>query len=289
MRATAETPEELLRNADVAMYVAKAAGGGAVVFEEWMHERLTSRLTLESDLRHALQRDELEVHYLPVVDLHTQHVVGAEALVRWRHPERGLLAPDSFLAVAEETGLIVPLGRHVLEVAARQAQSWRAAGVTGTQFSIAVNVSARQLREPDLVTVMDGVLARSGLPPSALLLEITESVLLQDDDATMASLHQLRGLGVRLAIDDFGTGYSSLSYLRRLPIDVLKIDKTFVDDVVDSTQAEAVVRTIVSLSEALHLETIAEGVEDTAQLQALRCLGSTRAPGVPLLPAPPGR
>ena len=265
----------MLRDADAAMYRAKAAGRDrAVVFDEGMHEDAAQRLEAEFGLRRALDNGELQVHYQPVVDARSGLTVGFEALVRWNHPEFGLLPPDRFIPVAEETGLIVALGEWVLREAVRQVAAWRSAAVAHTDVWVAVNLSARQLRAPHLVTTLADCLSEVGVPASVLHLEITESVIMDDLPRTKETLEAIRDLGVLMAIDDFGTGYSSLSYLRRLPVSTIKIDRSFVD-ALDGPDASAttLVDAIVSMAHALGMEAIAEGVETPDQLRTLRELG----------------
>ena len=262
--------EELLRNADLAMYMAKSRGkGGYEVFDPRMHEAALRRLDLKADLQRAVDNDEFVVHYQPIVALDSERVVGFESLVRWLHPTRGLLGPAEFIPLAEETNLILPLGRWVLEHACRQARPWNCSHGT----SISVNLSRRQLDQPDLVDQVRAVLTATDVDPSAVTLEITESVVMHDVASTAAVLHRLRALGVRVAIDDFGTGYSSLATLRQLPIDVLKIDKAFVDGVAASSEDAVLVGTVVDLAHGLGLATIAEGIEDRDQLDTLRGFG----------------
>jgi diguanylate cyclase (GGDEF)-like protein len=269
-----EDASELLRNADTAMYRAKEQKAiPCVVFEPKMHAAVMRRLDLDADLAKAVERNEFELHYQPVVRLYGEAIDGAEALVRWRHPVKGLISPAEFVGAAEETGQIVPLGRWVLQEAIRQAAAWQSATSSRRGFNVSVNVSARQLQDPELVVQIRGMLEASGLKPSTLVLEITESVLMHDMAGTITRLRELKGLGLRLAIDDFGTGYSSLGYLRRFPVDVLKIDRAFVDGVTEGTEQSAVARAIIGLSNALHLTTIAEGIETGGQLDALRALG----------------
>jgi len=258
--------EELLRNADVAMYRAKTDGKGRYrVFEPSMRAEVLERIELEADLQLAVQRDELVVHYQPIVGLGDGRLTAFEALVRWRHPTRGLLPPACFIPMAEETDLIIDIGRRVLDEACVQAQVWNT--------SISVNLSARQLEQSDLVEVVARALARSGLAPERLWLEITETVLMHDTEATIERLRALKALGVRLAVDDFGTGYSSLRYLRRFPIDLLKIAKPFVDGVASGPEGMALAKTIVDLGASLGLRTVAEGIEGANELAVLRRLG----------------
>jgi len=269
-----EEASELLRNADTAMYRAKELGTSpCVIFEPNMHAAVMRRLDLDADLARAVERNEFELHYQPVVRLEGETIDGAEALVRWRHPVKGLISPAEFIGAAEETGQIVPLGRWVLAQAIRQAGAWQAISPDHARLNISVNVSARQLQARDLVGDLTGLLYETGFNPAHLVLEITESVLMHDMAGTIAQLRELKQLGLRLAIDDFGTGYSSLGYLRRFPVDVLKIDRSFVDGVTEGAEQSAVARAIIGLSDALHLSTVAEGIETQAQLGALRALG----------------
>jgi diguanylate cyclase (GGDEF)-like protein len=263
-----DSADELLRDADLALYEAKDAGRDRyVLFESDMQTIAQDRLTLELDLGEALDAQELFLQYQPTFDLRTETVVGVEALLRWRHPTRGVLVPDEFIPVAEESGLIVPIGRWVLREACSQAAAWQERGM---QLGIAVNVSGRQLEADELIDDVSAALEASGLEPSSLTLEVTETVLMSDTEASAVRLRALKGLGVRIAIDDFGTGYSSLAYLRQFPADALKIDRSFVKGMAASRQSSALVHTLVQLGRTLHLETLAEGIEDDAQLQALR-------------------
>lgn len=269
-----ETPEDLLRKADASMYMAKSRGKNRIeVFEPSMHAAALERLALKGDLERALERSEFEVLYQPIVNLVTSDLVGVEALVRWHHPERGLVMPNEFIAVAEETGLIIPLGAWVLEQACRQARLWEV-DRPDQPLTMNVNVSGRQVAENGFVAGVGELLEASGLEPSRLVLEFTEGVLMRDTDATTSTLKTLKELGVRLAIDDFGTGFSSLNYLRLFPIDVLKIDGSFVASMSAGPDQRAVVRAILRLGETLHLSTIAEGIEDAGQLADLRALGA---------------
>jgi diguanylate cyclase (GGDEF)-like protein/PAS domain S-box-containing protein len=284
-------PAGLIRDADAAMYRAKEQGRGrAELFDEGMRVRVVGRLRKERALRRALQRDELRVHYQPVVSLPDLGVTGVEALVRWEHPERGLLAPAEFVPLAEETGLILELGDWVLAEACRQAAAWT--GVLGEDrtLEVAVNLSTKQLSQADLAKRVAALLERYGLPPAqvALCLEITESLMLEDPMVTGGLLGDLARLGVRLAIDDFGTGYSSLAYLRRFPVHTLKVDRSFVSGLGLDADSRAVVAAIIELAHALGLEVVAEGVEEQVQLQALVELGCDRAQGFLFAhPAPP--
>jgi diguanylate cyclase (GGDEF)-like protein len=268
------TADELLRNADFAMYQAKSLGKQRfAIFEPGMRAAALERVELATLLRRAVDRGELVLHYQPIVDLRTGAVRGLEALVRWYQPERGLMMPGEFIGIAEETGIIIPLGRWVLREACRQTVQWQQRFAVKPPLSVSVNLSARQFTDPNLVDDVKAALVDSGLDPGCLTLEITESLLMTDADAAVSKLGAIKALGVRLAIDDFGTGYSSLSYLQRFPIDVLKIDRAFVE-AVDQTEGSALIRSIVDLGRTLRLETIAEGVErpdQPGQLVELEC------------------
>jgi diguanylate cyclase (GGDEF)-like protein len=271
--------QNLLRNADVAMYRAKRSGeGGAyATFEPSMHAAVVERLEIGADLRRAIERHELVLHYQPIVELASGRVAGLEALLRWAHPRRGLVMPFDFIPLAEETRLIVDLGRWVLHEACRQAAHWHADPRTGRPW-ISVNLSGLQLLDGSLEADVAAALAGSGLDAASLTLEITETVLVQDVAAAVDRLENLRALGVSIAIDDFGTGYSSLRYIRRFPADLLKIAKPFVDGLHDETDT-ALVRTIVALADSLGLRTVAEGIEDAEQLARLRGLGCALGQG----------
>jgi diguanylate cyclase (GGDEF)-like protein len=262
---------DVLRDADLAMYRAKTSGRDRhAVFEPEMHEALVEQLELEADLRRAVDRDEFVVHYQPIVDLASGDILGAEALVRWDHPTRGLLAPGAFIPLAEETQLIVPIGRRVLREACLQAARWLA---RHGELTMAVNLSGTQLAQRDLVRDVADALRDSGLPAKHLTLEITETVLMGDDDATMNRLRELKALGVRLAVDDFGTGYSSLQYLRDFPLDILKVAKSFVDGIADEAQGAALARAIVELGDSCDLDVVGEGIELSEQREGLLELG----------------
>jgi diguanylate cyclase (GGDEF)-like protein len=271
-------PEAVLAAANVAMHEAKRAGKSRhLVFEPRMQDEAQQRHALGEELRYALERSEFTLAYQPVVDLGTGAVIGAEALVRWQHPVRGTVAPDEFISRAEETGLIVGMGTWVLEEACRQTVSWRRGGAV--DFTIAVNVSGRQLREPDFVTVVRAALSRTGLHPTALCLEMTESILMERDDAAIAMLTELRGDGVHLAIDDFGTGYSSLGALRRLPVDLLKIDRSFISSLPEDDDAGTIAWAVVRLGHTLGLPVLAEGIETEEQRAAVQRFGCDQAQG----------
>jgi diguanylate cyclase (GGDEF)-like protein len=271
---THTTPGDLLRDADLAMYRAKANGKGRCeVFNHTMNVHFTERLALESNMRRSIERGELRVHYQPIVRLDDESVVGFEALVRWEHPQRGLIPPSEFIPIAEETGMIVPLGAWVLEESCRQVQQWQDERCHGRSLLLSVNVSARQFQSPDLVETVAEVLQRTGFNPTSLKLELTESLMMRDVERTTQRLHELKALSIQLVIDDFGTGYSSLAYLRQFPITVLKIDRTFVNRLGTDPQDDAIVRSIVTLSRDLGMEVVAEGIETTEQLKTLRALG----------------
>ncbi len=272
--------QELLRGADVAMYAAKNRGKGQLqAFHLSMHEAILTRLELDAELRRALAEDELRVHYQPLVRLPGRQVVGLEALVRWQHPQRGLVAPDLFIQLAEDTGLIHQIGSFVLEAATVQAKAWQETYQARPPLTISVNLSARQIQHATIVETISRALRLAGLRPDSLVLEITESALMHDSEASLQRLRQLKRLGVRLAIDDFGTGYSSLSYLRRFPVDILKIDKSFIENVASRSDAMALVRAIIDLGRSLQLTTVAEGVEQPEQAAELEALGCDVAQG----------
>lgn len=270
--APCESSDELVRNADVAMYVAKTRGKGQhVLFEQSMHDAAVQRLVLEADIRRAIEREELFLEFQPIVALETGSIVGAEALVRWQCSERGTVPPGVFVPIAEATGLIVPIGRWVLERACHEAQSW--SRERGVPIRITVNLSGRQLQDALIVDDVRRVLAESHLDPAQLTLEITESMLMHNTALSMARLTALKELGVSLALDDFGTGYSSLGYLQRYPIDILKIDKTFVDYIDKEGEGPVLASAIVALGDTLRMNTVAEGIETEAQRGQLLKLG----------------
>ena len=272
-----ETADGLLVEADLAMYRAKAVGPGAVeVFDEELRATLDARLQVEAELREALVRDQLRVAYQPIVSLDGGTPAGCEALVRWDHPERGVVSPGEFIPVAEEYGLIAPLGRWVLERACEQAMRWRA---LGRDLYVTVNVSPLQLTDSDIVVTVDRVLEETGLPPELLCLEITETFMLEDTSQLVPALSGLKELGVRLALDDFGGGSSSLGVLRTLPVDVIKIDRLFVSGLADRPEDRAIVAAVLSLPEELGLTVVAEGVEDQSDHSELRRLGCRFAQG----------
>ena len=267
-----EDADTLMKHADVAMYRAKETGRNNYQFyTPAMNERALERLRLEGDLRLALEHGQFELYYQPQVDLHTGRIHGMEALVRWQHPAFGMVSPARFIGLAEETGLIVPLGAWVLCSAAMQAKAWQDAGLG--ELRVAVNLSARQFMQKDLVDSIAGVLHECGLAPHCLEVELTESMIMDDVEHAIGILRDLAKLGVQISVDDFGTGYSSLSYLKRLPIDVLKIDQSFVRDITVDPDDAAIVATIISLAHSLRLSVVAEGVETAEQLEFLRSHG----------------
>ena len=274
----ADTPETLLKNADAAMYHAKESGRNAFRFyTAELNERAGKRLTLETALRHALARQELLLHYQPLVDMGSGKIIGTEALIRWQHPELGLVPPLDFIPLAEETGLIVPIGEWVLNTACVQAKAWERAGFGGLQM--AVNLSIRQFHEGALVETVRRALTDSGLEPRCLDLELTESMLMRDPERTVAVMQELKRLGVSFSMDDFGTGYSSLSYLKRFPLDTLKIDRTFVRDITTDPNDAAITQATIVMAKSLGLTVIAEGVETREQLEFLKRHGCDAAQG----------
>ncbi len=272
--------ELLIRDADAAMYRAKERGRARCeLFDAEMRARAMRRLEVERELRHALDRDELDLHYQPVIALRSGEITGLEALVRWRHPERGLLDPGDFVSIAEDSGLIEPIGRWVQESACRQVLDWHEQRPDQRPFDVSVNLSARQVAHRDLAASVAEVLARTGLEPASLRLEITESVLVEESATAIATLEALSEIGVGLVLDDFGTGYSSLAYLNRFPFDALKIDRSFVDALGVEQEPTAIVEAIIGMARALSLDVIAEGVENEAQLSELKRLGCDYAQG----------
>lgn len=272
--------EQLLRNADIAMYNAKAAGKArCVVFQPHMQEQLHDRLRLEQDIDRALTRNEFFVEFQPVVDLKTRELLGVEALVRWQHPERGRVMPGSFIPVAEESARIVEIGRQVLVDACRQVHAWSESLSHGHGLRVAVNISGRHLQQGDLISDVRHALEVSGLDPESLVIELTESTIMQNTEANLDRFRELKALGVRLAIDDFGVGYSSLSYLHRFPIDILKIDRAFVSRLTEQDGGPELARAVVMLGATLGLETVAEGIENEAQVRSLLDLGCVAGQG----------
>ncbi len=265
--------EEVLRDADIAMYYAKENGAQYVIFDQIMHARAVSLLELETDLRLGVKEHQFELYYQPLVDLHDASLVGFEALVRWNHPSRGLITPGEFISVAESTGLIIPMTLQLLEQACSQTTRWIEEGSANRSLAISVNISAGHLEERGFVADLKEILDKTGLPPGNLKLEITESAVMENAEAAIEILKAVKQLGVKLSIDDFGTGYSSLSYLHRLPIDTLKVDRSFVSSMDDSTENAEIVRTVIALANSLNLSVIAEGIESMEQYYGLRRLG----------------
>jgi len=262
------------------MYRAKEEGRSrAILFDAEMRAGAMRRVEVERELRHALERKELALYYQPVVSLRNGEITGLEALVRWRHPERGLLDPSDFVSIAEDSGLIEPIGRWVQERACRQALEWHQLRPDSRPYDVAVNLSSRQVAHRDLPATVEEIIARTGIDPVHLRLEITESVLVEESANAGSSLEALDELGVRLVLDDFGTGYSSLAYLNRFPFHALKIDRSFIDALGIEQEATAIVEAIIGMARALSLEVIAEGVESEVQLSELRRLGCDYAQG----------
>jgi diguanylate cyclase (GGDEF)-like protein len=269
--------EDLMQDADVALCKAKAAGkNGYVKFESAMQTAAQDRIHLEMDLADALDAGQFFLVYQPMLDLESERVVGVEALLRWRHPTSGVIPPDAFIPIAEDNGLIVPIGRWVLERACAQSAAWRRQGYP---LNISVNVSARQLERGEFVEEVRAALSDTALDPAALTLEITETALMRNPDDTACLLAELKALDVRIAVDDFGTGYSSLAYLRQFPVDSLKIDRTFITGLALSSEAHALTHTLIQLGKALGLETLAEGVESHSQVRELQREGCDLAQG----------
>ena len=266
--AEGTSAEDLLRNADIAMYRAKWDGRNRyAVYEDGMQESVQNRLELEMDLREALEKEEFFLAYQPTIDLSDMSPTGVEALIRWEHPKRGVLQPDTFIPLLEETGLITEVGKWVLDQACSQGAAWRAAGYP---ITMSVNVSARQLDTDQITADIEAALASSGLEPEALTIEVTETTLMRNADETAARLTALKQLGVRIAIDDFGTGYSSLGHLQRFPVDALKIDRSFISGLSHNQEGETLIRSLVQLGKALSIETFAEGIEQQHELSLLR-------------------
>jgi EAL domain-containing protein (putative c-di-GMP-specific phosphodiesterase class I) len=267
-------PEALIRDADAAMYRAKERGGGTYeVFDDQMRERAVRRMETENALHRALDRGEFVMHYQPIVQMATGALHGVEALARWQHPQRGLVMPGEFIEAAEETGLIIALGAWAFEAACRQSALW------GGDISMAVNLSARQCTHPDLAGTFGEILRRTGADPASVCLEITETALMEDVEVSTATLTALKELGLTLALDDFGTGYSSLRALQHFPVDVVKIDRSFIAPIEHDPQEAAIVAAVISLSHALGLRTVAEGIESVPQVDRLRALGCDLAQG----------
>jgi diguanylate cyclase (GGDEF)-like protein/PAS domain S-box-containing protein len=273
-RPNDDSAEELVRNADIAMYQAKSRGkAGSVIFDEAMHQSAVIRLRMETELRQATMREELLLHYQPIVCLQTGKVTSFEALLRWYHPERGFIPPDDFIPLAEETKLIMPIGLWVVKTAAAQLRKWQSQFRMKPPLGISVNLSCRQFFQPDLVYQFERVLAETGIDPRCLKLEITETALMEQVDSASSVLTRLKSLGLKLALDDFGKGYSSLSYLHHFPFDTLKIDRSFISRIGSGGENTEILRTIIALAKGLELSVVAEGVETAGQLARLRDLG----------------
>jgi diguanylate cyclase (GGDEF)-like protein/PAS domain S-box-containing protein len=271
--------DDMLRDADIAMYRAKQGGKGMVLFDKRMHQELLESINLEAELREVLAKNGLTLHYQPIVTVADEQLEGFEALIRWDHPLRGMIPPDRFIPLAEETGLIVDLGKWVISEACRKLKNWQETFISAQNLTMSVNVSIRQFNKPGLVEHITEVLQQNELHPACLKIEVTESVLMHDVSRTVTELNRLRALGVQIAIDDFGTGYSSLSYLRRMPIDHLKIDRSFISGFDDTQENDQIVRSIISLARSLGLGVVAEGVENRSQLERLRALNCDKAQG----------
>jgi diguanylate cyclase (GGDEF)-like protein len=277
---TYKHPEEILRDADTAMYRAKAAGRSCYqVFDQAMHRSAVALLKLETELRRAVELKQFLMHYQPIVSLENGRIVGFEGLVRWKHPERGIVSPDQFIAVAEETGLIVPLGWWVLRQSCRHAREWQQLFPSDPPLYVSVNISGKVVMQPDMFDRVMGILEETGLPPTSLRLEITENVIMDHGDIALAKLAQFHTLGVQFSVDDFGTGYSSLSYLQRFSYDTLKIDRSFISEMESKGDASAIVQTIVALANMLKINVVAEGVETALQFERLREIGCSHAQG----------
>ncbi len=275
-----DLPEQLIRDADTAMYRAKADGRSATeIFNKEMHDRAVAILQLENDMRRALNTSQFEIHYQPIINLRSGRIRGFEALLRWDHPSMGLIQPEHFIPLAEETGLIVPVGWWVLEKACHQMQIWQKQFPSGNPLTISVNISSRQFSEPGLVSRVQGIVSKSGLVPGTLILEMTESVLMKDYHIAGQLVEDLRAIGVQLHIDDFGTGYSSLSHLRHLPTESLKIDRSFIHSMTESSENSEIVRTIVSLARNLGMTSTAEGLETADQLACARSMDCEQGQG----------
>jgi diguanylate cyclase (GGDEF)-like protein len=275
-----EEPEALIRDADAALYRAKERGrGGYEIFDEVMRSRVIEHMQTENDLRRALQRGELELHYQPLITLADGSIASLEALLRWRHPDRGLIGPAGFIPVAEESRLIIPIGAWALDEACRQAARWQSRDPDGAPISVAVNLSVRQLADPGLLDTVTRALNTSGIDPGSLHLELTETTLLEDIESVERSLNALRRLGVHLVLDDFGIGFSSLGYLKRLPLSGIKLDRSFVENLADGSEDAAIVRAVTEMASTLGIAVVAEGVETREQLEATRELGCGFAQG----------
>jgi PAS domain S-box-containing protein len=285
-----ERPEDMLRDADTALYRAKEAGRGRYeLFDEAMRAEVVARLQVETDLRYALERSEFVLHYQPIVNLQSGQVTGQEALIRWNHPQRGLLLPAEFVGIAEETGLIVPLGLWVIEEASRQLALWAGQGSDEALPVVSINLSARQLAVPDFADRVTGIVDAAGIARRLVEFEITETVMMSDPEASRVALERLKADGFRLSIDDFGTGYSSLSYLQRFPVDRLKLDRSFLTELGSNVEVQGILQSVVLLAQHLKLEVVAEGIETYGQLEKVRSLNCTFGQGYYFSrPVPPG-
>jgi diguanylate cyclase (GGDEF)-like protein len=283
-----KAPEAMIRDADAALYRAKEKGrGGYEIFDSAMRARAVEHMRIENDLRRALDRDELELHYQPIVGLRDGSIVALEALLRWRHPEYGLTSPTSFIPVAEESQLIIPVGRWVIEEACDKVAGWQAMRPDAAPVRIAVNLSGRQIGDPQLLPTVSSAIEASGIDPASLSIELTESVLFEESGVSERVMRSLRGVGVRLMLDDFGSGFSSLGYLKRFPLDGIKLDRSFIENVADGLTDAQIVRAVVEMARALGLEIVAEGVETADQLAAVRSLGCHQAQGFYFMPPLP--
>jgi EAL domain-containing protein (putative c-di-GMP-specific phosphodiesterase class I) len=279
-RDTTDSASDVVRNADVAMYMAKANGkSGFAIFDPGMHAAIRERHELGAQLMRAVELDQLRLEFQPIVSLATGATAGVEALVRWQHPDRGMVFPGQFIEIAEENGAILPIGRWVLQEASQRAGAWRRSGLTPPELFLCVNVSAREIQQPGFVDAVADTLRLAGIEAKTLILEITETALLKATPPTIATLSSLRELGVQIVIDDFGTGYFSLSHLRQFPVDALKIASEFVQDVEVDSRSSALAGAIVALSESLKIVTVAEGIETSEQAERMRSLGCVYGQG----------
>jgi len=275
-----DQPEDILRDADIAMYEAKSQGKARwVLFSPTMREQAQTRLALEHDLRYAVARNELELYYQPIIALQSDQIAGFEALVRWRHPQRGMVTPSEFIPIAEESGLMLPIGQWVLNTACAQLRAWHLQFPTYPPLTMSVNISGLQFAAPAFVDQVAATLAATALAPTTLRLELTESVWLNSTPAAITLFQQLNQMGIQLHIDDFGTGYSSLAYLQNFPVRTLKIDRAFLNKMNDGHHHQALVRAVIAMAHALGMETVAEGVETVAQLHQLKQLGCNYGQG----------
>ena len=265
--------EDILRDADIAMYYAKDNKENYVIFDQRMHIRAVTRLQLETDLRFAIERNEFELYYQPIVGLETASLVGFEALVRWNHPHRGLVPPNEFISISESTGLIIPMTVQILHAACSQVAKWQAMSPSSRPLSVAVNLSGKHFGHPALVEQINTIIGQTGIDPASLKLELTESAVMDNAEAAIQMLKEIKKTGVQISIDDFGTGYSSLSYLHQFPIDLLKVDRSFVSAMEENSENGEIVRTVIALAKALNLKVVAEGIESVHQFHQLRILG----------------